>query len=457
VSNALWTWNPIEVVSLDNDSMSEMPAIAVDREKNVHVVWCDNQDLHDTGGDDDMFYRYRDASSGNWSGQVNSTVDLISQTEAWLLPSVAVDATGNIHVAYSDFSGLGGIFYRFWDTSTEVWSGQVNSSDSVSEGISGEQYFPSLAVDSKGNVHIAWYSDAIDDIFYRLWNQTAGAWEPISLVSSESTGANLWRPWLALDGSDIPYIVWEDDTNDLHGSGPDRDTCLRYWNASTATWTGFINSTDIISWTSGAESNCPTCAVDTAGNVHVTWIDNEPLHGSGSDKDIFYKYWNTTTQMWTGRINETDVISCESAAKSVHPKIALDLAGNPHITWSDLANLGWSGDNYHILYKYWNQTLNTWTGRSGSVDVVSGNHSAHCYRSAITIDHENDIHFTWNEAPDGGSMPGDHSGRKIMYRLLDGPPLPKTEPIPGFALAFLVLALIALIIMVQHPELYQTE
>ncbi|MHA2330198.1 MAG: hypothetical protein ACXACR_16895, partial [Candidatus Hodarchaeales archaeon] len=192
-------------------------------------------------------------------------------------------------------------------------------------------------------------------------------------------------------------------------------------------------------------------AVDGIGNVHVAWEDDTNIYGAGKDDvDIFYKYWNLTTQTWSGRVNQTDVVSAGCTWVSTFSKIAIDSAGYPHVTWSDYTDLGWGSNTFNIFYRFWNPTTNSWTGRNASIDVVSGNYAIDCYRSEIAIDQADNVHIVWNEAP----MWGDKNGTRILYRQLHTWEVqPTDKPIPGFEFLALLMALISLVILVRRKEL----
>lgn len=50
------TWSLTVAVSTDRAGSSHIPSLAVDREGNVHVVWCNARDYADSGSDLDTFY-----------------------------------------------------------------------------------------------------------------------------------------------------------------------------------------------------------------------------------------------------------------------------------------------------------------------------------------------------------------------------------------------------------------
>jgi hypothetical protein len=139
------------------------------------------------------------------------------------------------------------------------------------------------------------------------------------------------------------HITWQDYT-DYGGSGTDTDIFYKHWNATTATWT----TTEVVSTESSNSSyRGPTLAADGSGNVHITWGDDTNYGGSGTDIDIFYKYWNATTATWT----TTEVVSTESTGDSEAPTIAADGSGNVHIAWHDYTDYGSSGTDRDIFYK----------------------------------------------------------------------------------------------------------
>jgi hypothetical protein len=79
--------------------------------------------------------------------------------------------------------------------------------------------YPSLAVDSGGNVHVAWHdftdyggdTDGLADIFYKRYISGIG-WTTAQVVSTEST-AYADDPSLAVDSSRNIHVAWSDPTN----------------------------------------------------------------------------------------------------------------------------------------------------------------------------------------------------------------------------------------------------
>ncbi len=198
--------------------------------------------------------------------------------------------------------------------------------------------------------NIAWYdfTDYSDsgtdrDVFYKYWNATTGIWNTTTVISTESTGDSRYTS-IAVDISGNVHIAWYDYT-DYGGSGGDQDIFYKYWDAATGVW----NTTTIISTESTDISKRPSIAVDVSGNVHIVWGDETDYGGSGTDRDIFYKYWDAATGVW----NTTTVISTESTGDSSYPSIAVEGSGNVYVAWDDLTDYGGSGIDYDVFYKRW--------------------------------------------------------------------------------------------------------
>ena len=110
-----WKWNTTEVVSTESTSDSVIPSLAVDSSGTVHIAWQDSTDYGGSGTDADIFYKRWDASSSSWTiTEVVST----ESTNKSRNPSLAVDSSGKIHVVWwdeTDYSGAGtdyDIFYK---------------------------------------------------------------------------------------------------------------------------------------------------------------------------------------------------------------------------------------------------------------------------------------------------------------------------------------------------------
>jgi len=352
-------WTTTEVVSTESTDNSFFPTIAVDGSGNVYIAWDDYTDYGGSGADYDIFYKCWNATTAAWA--TTEVVSTESTDNSWY-SIIAVDGSRNVHIAWTEGTKYGGsgkdrdIFYKRWNSTTAVWT----TTEVVSTESTGDSSYPTIAVDGSGNVHIAWYDEpyygpsphmhiAWDDepnyggsggdynIFYKRWNAATAVWTTTEVIS-EPEG-----PTIAVDGSGNVHIAWYEYTN-YGGSGKDWDIFYKRWNAATAVWT----MTEVVSTESTGTSILPTIAVDGSGNVHLVWWDGTNRSGSLVTWDLFYKRWNAITATWT----TTEVVSTESTGSDpFRPTIAVDGSGNVHIAWDSRPYYGGPGIDYDIFYK----------------------------------------------------------------------------------------------------------
>jgi hypothetical protein len=116
----------------------------------------------------------------------------------------------------------------------------------------------------------------IDSFDSSAWN-----WTITEVVSTESTSTS-YSPSLAVDSLGNVHIAWFDFT-DYSGAGTDWDIFYKRWEISTSLWT----MTEVVSTESTSNSYNPSLAVDILGNVHIAWYDFTDYAGAGTDRDIF--------------------------------------------------------------------------------------------------------------------------------------------------------------------------
>ncbi|MHA1219824.1 MAG: hypothetical protein ACTSO5_14260 [Candidatus Heimdallarchaeaceae archaeon] len=404
-----WKWNITEVVSTESTEHSYNPSLVVDSSDNIHVAWHDVTNYAGAGGDGDIFYKRWDASTSSWA-----TTEVVSteSTSDSVFPSLAVDSAGNVHIAWYDYSIYGGsggdndIFYKRWNASSSSWT----TTEVVSTESTAGSEEPSLAVDSAGNVHIAWSDETAYagaggdwDIFYKRWDASTSSWTTTEIVSTESTAVSAF-PSLAVDSAGNVHIAWWDQT-DYAGNGGEGDIFYKRWEVSTSTWT----TTEVVSTESTDTSTNPSLAT-YAGNVHIAWYDGTAYAGSGLDMDIFYKRWDVSTSFWT----TTEVISTESTGHSNYPSLATDFAGKVHITWMDLTNYSSAGTDIDIFYKHWDSSSSTWT----TTEVVSTESTSGSWYPSLAVDSADNVHVAWH---DSTNYAGAGTDMDIFYKLFTGP------------------------------------
>jgi ribosomal protein L31 len=142
-----------EVVSTESTGNSYMPSLIVDSNGNIHVTWHDNTDYAGAGTDADIFYKRYELGVENWT-----TTEVVSteSTAGSYSPSLAVDSDGNIHIAWHDRTDYAGsetdddIFYKRYEVGVGWSTTEVISTESTDTSS-----HTSLTVDSNGNIHVA--------------------------------------------------------------------------------------------------------------------------------------------------------------------------------------------------------------------------------------------------------------------------------------------------------------
>ncbi len=378
LDSAAWVWNNTMVVSTESTYYSDHPAVAVDKEGNVHVAWADLTDYMGSDADKDIFYKCRDATTGTWS--VTEVVSNESTGDSEL-PDLCVDDSMRVHVIWIDWTdwdmqGDSDLCYKRRDangswTTTEVVSSESTMSLNV---------HPKVAADSTGCLHVVWFE--VNYVIYYKKKPLGSSWSALEQVSNTTAGF-AYKPDMTVDGQGSVHVTWADN-RDYNGAGTDWDIFYRCRAALTGTWTPI----EVVSTESTGQSLFPGVAVDGAGTVHVVWFDETDL-GCGTDQDIFYKYRNATTGFWT----TTEVISEGLDGDGRHPVIETDINGNLHVVWHDTSDFNGTGTDYDIIYRRWNATTDTWM----PIEVVSNGTGEDSWRPELAVDHKSNVHIVWQD------------------------------------------------------------
>jgi hypothetical protein len=199
-------WLPKERCSDQACGGGRSPALAVDGEDNLHVVW---QEVHG-----ETFYRKK--SGKGWQA-IEAVGNLGAQT------GIAVGPENAVHIV----GGYRGSRLRYRRRGAEGWGPLevVDTSPSSRHG--------SIAVDSKGRPHIAWTGNGYAEgwrIFYRM--KTEKGWTPRKIVSAsrDNPGDEKYHnPTLAVDEKDNVIIVYD-------GGMPDGNTLIFFVKKTGAAW-----------------------------------------------------------------------------------------------------------------------------------------------------------------------------------------------------------------------------
>ncbi|MHA1379644.1 MAG: hypothetical protein ACTSRG_14830 [Candidatus Helarchaeota archaeon] len=397
------SWSNATVISDDstlwNNGTSYYPNIAVDSEGNIHVVWYDYTPGK-WGTDAEIMYANRTASG--WS---NATV-ISDDSTLWnngdsFYPSIAVDSEDNIHVAWQDSTpGEWGTDYEimYANRTASGWSNATVISDDSTLWNTGNSYDPSLAVDSAGNIHVAW-RDTTDgewenDIEIMYAERTASGWSNATVISDDST---LWNtgtsfsPSLAVDNANNVHVVWEDYTPGEWGT----DAEIMYANRTASGWSNAtVISDDSTLWNNGSSNN-PSITFDSKDNIHVAWEDYTP-GAWGNDIEIMYA--NRTASGWSNATVISDDSTLWNNGVSKYPSIAVDNKDNIHVAWYD-TTLGEWGNDIEIMYT--ERTASGWSNATVISDDSTLWNNGDSFYPSIAVDSTGNVHVAWQDSTDG--------------------------------------------------------
>jgi PKD repeat protein len=244
-------WSNIQRVYLTNQNSSN-PKIGVDKDAKIYVMWAqqygqdaENKIVINSKNEAEIWPETFEDISRNKNSSANH-------------PCFAV-RDGNISACWMDNRDGGwDLFYNEkinaeWKTPTKLNN-------------SGEIYWPSLAQDKEGNIHIICSSKEGNIFYVKKANQT---WSSPLIIS---TGFSPTRfSDLRLFKDNTLHSVWIQETAS--------DVSILYGRATSEG-----NWLEPIQIPVGKEADHPKIELDDSGNAHIVWEDV----GLNNKKDVFY-------------------------------------------------------------------------------------------------------------------------------------------------------------------------
>ena len=331
------------------------PAIAEDKNGNLHIAWYD--DGNQMG---QLLYSKYDGVS--WT-----IPELIVSTRFGLQnPDIAIGDNDNIYIVYESMeleSSNVGFVYK-----TNIAGQEDQWSDPQFIGVhTGESNTPTIAVDDKGDIHIAWedHRFGYPEIFYNKWNLENLSWEAEQRVTQTSYGA--YRPSLDIY-RETAYIAWT-----RKGADDDSSIQLSTYNSTSNIWKSSYDGTGDTEVSDSFKTN-PDYAntlVTVAGKVFISWQDE-----TGGAFEIYNRIMNPDATV------STDVVKITNSSNdSLYPKMGeKQETGDVYIVWEDYRELDPNLDPYldpylvrqppHVFVAFWNNSLSEWKSEArGQFDV----------------------------------------------------------------------------------------
>ncbi len=305
----------ITTVDADGDT-GHGSSIAVDASGAVHISYVD-----------DTAHALRFASrdpGGTWTtSTVDSTKTITANGTG--RTSLTVDASGGVHVSYDYTLSSGGLGYVFRAAPGASWT------TSPVDSLGGDS---SIAVDTSGGAHIAY-------IYFSGWylryayKSASGTW------TTDDLKAVYYRyPSLALDKSGGVHVAYNDDSTLMYTSlGPNGS-----WTTSTV---------DSLSTSFAPKMGL---AVDSLGGVHISYSHTEDTDGLRYAHRDPAGAWTTTT-----------IDSSPDFYTGFASSLAVDPQRGVHVTYAQLdPNNGSPQGNLRYAYR---SPDGVWT--TATLDTVS--------------------------------------------------------------------------------------
>lgn len=278
-----------------DENQGEHPQVTVDGNGNAHIVWGGVY-MYDT-------IRYvRVDRHGNWSAIENVKEPNPWTQQPWVT-GLAVDSLGNVHVAWYTYSGgVSRVNYRMrrpnGDWSTIQDFGAAKNYD---------QYLPQLALDGRNRLHLIWQSrdPACLSPCYSS-KSPEGDWS-----QPETVGANLISyqyPRIAADGQNTVHALWEQEENVIQYA----------YRLEGQAWSEPV----VLDGGRPDKKMNLQLAVAANGVVVATWEETQ------NNRRILY-----FTRFLPGRGWERDRPVADWADRSASSDLIIEANGAPHLVW----------------------------------------------------------------------------------------------------------------------------
>ena len=244
------------------------------------LVYASNA-LHLTFSDDRQIYYRRGTISGT-SVSWGSTQLISSGSGKNYHGTVAVDGSGNAHIAWISDAGCSEYQVRYRRISSSGSPGSIEQPGGAC-GVFNNR--PRIAVTSDGQVHIAYVRGESQASIYRARRATSGTWT-VSNASQTTSGGRAVNPDIAAVGNDV-YIVYGETAGDHNV----------YWRRAQGggdTWSSRAG----ISTQSGKYAGFPSVRYSSVtGRVYFAWADENG--GASGKKEVWFQEYDPTGNAYT--------------------------------------------------------------------------------------------------------------------------------------------------------------
>lgn len=248
------SWGPVvNISSMPGDALN--PVISIDRSGSLYAVWANqNNNLIYY----DIYFSYSTDNGTTWNQAVNISNNPFNSTS----PAAALDNTGNIYVTWMDESTNNREEEIYLSRSTDNginWAPAINLSNTPERS-----RLPAISVDSAGNIYVVWMEDPYDnyeeEIYFSRSTDNGTNWTPAVNLSNNPGESRL--PTIAVDSTGNIYVAWEDS------SPGNPETYFTRSIDNGTTWSPVVNISD-----TPGNSKKTAFTIDSAGHLYVAWVE----------------------------------------------------------------------------------------------------------------------------------------------------------------------------------------
>jgi hypothetical protein len=240
------SWTPAKRLTWTEGSSVDVD-IAADTNGHLHLVWADS-----TPGNLEVYYKKSTDGGATWT----TSRRLTWTTGISRSPAIAADSFGGLHLVwYDNTPGNAEVYYK----KSADWGATWATSQRLT-WTPGNSLHPDIARDSLNNLYVVWEDQTPGnwDIYYKKGTNVGGTWAPSQRLTW--TLGTSWWPALAVDSTGGLHVVWQDDT----------PGGIEVYYKTSADGGGAWTSAERLTWTWG-QSGYPAMAVDPSGHIHVVF------------------------------------------------------------------------------------------------------------------------------------------------------------------------------------------
>ncbi len=263
-------WTPAQQVNDDADAApQEYPAVVADSQGTVYVVWEDRRN----GPAQPELRWAKQPDGGVWSA---SQAVGTSGPKDQRAPALAVDTEDNIHLVWENHDPNGSdIRWAILPSGADTWQGFLTVNQPQAPDVPAPLH-PDVGADSMGIIYAIWQDfrngENDPDIYAARLLVGEDHWGQDRRVNHDPPGHAQKEPALAVTADGAAFAVWTDERNTTPPD-PNPDIFMATYLPQTGLWDGDTRVNDD-PLDQPAIQDHPDIAVDGQGNGHVIWVDH---------------------------------------------------------------------------------------------------------------------------------------------------------------------------------------